>query len=146
MVGIPTPLKNDGVSSSVGMMTFHSQYIYIYIWKVNPNSSHVPVTTNQSLLFLVIQPEAPAFSQKLSQYAQAALMVHHAGDQITEERKLAQPSFKRLVDAIIQRLDEATISCNHLKARVQLYLMTIVISSPKKTTLNSDLFVYNHES
>ena len=22
-----TPLKNDGVSSSVGMMTFHSQYI-----------------------------------------------------------------------------------------------------------------------
>jgi hypothetical protein len=26
--GIPTPLKNDGVRSSVGMMTFHShQYI-----------------------------------------------------------------------------------------------------------------------
>ena len=38
----PTPLKNDGVSSSVGMMTFHD----IPIWKVM-SSSHVPVTTNQ---------------------------------------------------------------------------------------------------
>jgi len=35
----PTPLKNDGVSSSVGIMTFPSE------WKNHPN---VPVTTNQA--------------------------------------------------------------------------------------------------
>ena len=41
VVGIPTPLKNDGMSSSVGMMTFPTE------WNVIQNSM-VPVTTNQS--------------------------------------------------------------------------------------------------
>ena len=41
VVGIPTPLKNDGMSSSVGMMTFP---IYGKYWKVIKN---VPVTTDQ---------------------------------------------------------------------------------------------------
>ena len=40
--GWPTPLKNDGVSSSVGMMKFHSQ-----LFMESHKNSMVPVTTKQ---------------------------------------------------------------------------------------------------
>ena len=52
---VPTPLKNDGVSSSVGMMTFHSQLF------LESHKNHVPVTTNQ---FAICQLEATFWSTK----------------------------------------------------------------------------------
>ena len=42
--GIPTPLKNDGVSSSVGMMTFHSiPNFFLELIKFH-GSSHQPIS------------------------------------------------------------------------------------------------------
>ena len=42
----PTPLKNDGVSSSVGMMKFP---IYIYIWKIIHSCSKPPTSDNKNM-------------------------------------------------------------------------------------------------
>ena len=53
VVGIPTPLKNDGVSSSVGIIIYiyYSQYIYI-CGKIKNVPNHQPaIDTNVLIMF-----------------------------------------------------------------------------------------------